>query len=44
MGFKRYLYGHDAIYGTSGYWTNINNNFSTNSFVATNLFIWQLNI
>ena len=44
MGLKRYLYGNDAIYGFTGYWININSNLPANSFVVTNLLIWQLNI
>ena len=44
MGFKRYLYGDDAIYGFTSDRININSNISTNSIVATNLLIWQLNI
>ena len=44
MGFKRHLFGDDAIYGFTSDRININSNLSANSFVATNLLIWQLNI
>ena len=44
MGLKRYLFGNDAIYGFTSDRININSNLPTNSFVVTNLLIWQLNI
>jgi len=35
MGFKRYLYRYDAIYGSPNNWFDNNNNFSRNcSLVA----------
>ena len=44
MRLKRHLYWNDAIYGLASYWFNINSSVSTNCFVVTNAFIWQLNI
>ena len=44
MGFKRYLFWNDAIYGLANYWISINSIISTNCFVVTNITLWQLNI
>ena len=42
MGFKRYLLWHDAIYGSSGHWININNNISSNCPLVTNSLVWTV--
>ena len=40
MGFKRYLPWYDAIYGSSGNWTDNNNHISKNCVVVTNSVVW----
>ena len=42
MGFKRYLFRNDAIYGYSSYWFNFNYCISTNCFMASSLSIWTV--
>ena len=42
MGFKRYLYWNDAVYGFINYWVNLNYNISADSFMACKLYLWTL--
>ena len=42
MGFKRYLSGHDAIYGSSSNWVNYYNSISKNCAMVTNSVVWTV--
>ena len=40
MGFKKYLYWHDAVHGIAGYWINAYSNLFADCTVVTTLYLW----